>query len=545
MSVSFLERYQHKVRTVAEIAALIGPFPRAQKVIMCHGVFDVVHPGHVRHLAYAKGKADILIASVTADKHIKKGAYRPHVPENMRALNLAAFEMVDYVIVDDEAKPLANLAILQPDFFAKGFEYVAGDLPPATQEELDLVQGYGGELIFTPGDFVLSSTRLIDLALPNLRIEKLISVMQTEGIDFDDLRRAVAMLNKFRVHVVGDTIVDSITRSTLIGGQTKTPTFSVLYEGRDDFVGGAGIVAQHLRAAGAEVVFSTVLGDDDMGRMVQTCLSDADIELNAIVDSTRPTTNKNAVVAGGYRLLKIDTVDNRSISTAIQDKLATAVRTVKADAVVFSDFRHGIFNRATIPLLTQALPDGVLKVADSQVASRWGNIVDFQGFDIITPNEREARFALGDQDSGVGQLAGLLVKESGCKLLLLKLGERGLFVLRPEGGRRPDNYLSIDTFCDQVVDAVGAGDALLAYSTLAFLATGSEAIAAILGAMAAARECEVDGNIPVQPEDVLKKIEQVERRTWITVARHSKPEDVPDTMEEGLAAAALAARQAR
>jgi sugar/nucleoside kinase (ribokinase family) len=196
-------------------------------------------------------------------------------------------------------------------------------------------------------------------------------------------------------------------------------------------------------------------------------------------------------------------------------------------------------------MLTEALPDGVLKVADSQVASRWGNIIDFQGFDIITPNEREARFALGDQDSGVGHLAGLLVKESRCKLLLLKLGERGLFALRPEGGRRPDNYLSVDTFCDQVVDAVGAGDALLAYSTLAFLATGSEAIAAILGAMAAARECEVDGNIPVQPSDVLKKIDQVERRTWITVARQAKPEDVPETMEEGLAAAALATRQAR
>lgn len=544
MSVSFLERYQHKVRSASEVATLIGTFPRERKVIMCHGVFDVVHPGHVRHLAYAKGKADVLIASVTADKHIKKGVYRPHVPENMRALNLAAFEMVDYVIIDEEAKPIKNLTLLQPDFFAKGFEYVAGDLPPATQEELDLVQGYGGELIFTPGDFVLSSSRLIDLALPNLRIEKLISVMQAEGIDFDDLRRAVGMLNKFRVHVVGDTIVDSITRSTLIGGQTKTPTFSVLYEGRDDYVGGAGIVAQHLRAAGAEVVFSTVLGDDEMGRMVQERLSEADIELKAIVDSTRPTTNKNAIVAGGYRLLKVDTVDNRAISTAIQDKLIRAIRDVRSDAVVFSDFRHGIFNRATIPSLTQALPAAVLKVADSQVASRWGNIVDFQGFDIITPNEREARFALGDQDSGVGHLAGSLVKESGCKLLLLKLGERGLFTIRPEGGRKPENCFSIDSFCDSVVDAVGAGDALLAYATLAFLATGSEAIAAILGAMAAARECEVDGNIPVQPEDVLKKIEQVERRTWITVARQGKAEEVPDTMEEGLAAAALAVSRA-
>jgi bifunctional ADP-heptose synthase (sugar kinase/adenylyltransferase) len=64
------------------------------------------------------------------------------------------------------------------------------------------------------------------------------------------------------VHVVGDTIVDSYTQCAMIGGQTKTPTLSVLYERRDDYIGGAAVVAEHLRAAGADVVFSTVLGDD-------------------------------------------------------------------------------------------------------------------------------------------------------------------------------------------------------------------------------------------------------------------------------------------
>ena len=72
--------------------------------------------------------------------------------------------------------------------------------------------------------------------------------------------------------------------------------------------------------------------------------------------------------------------------------------------MVFSDFRHGIFNRGTIPPLTAAIPPGAFRVADSQVASRWGNILEFQGFDLITPNEREARFALGDQDSVVRPL---------------------------------------------------------------------------------------------------------------------------------------------
>ena len=72
-------------------------------------------------------------------------------------------------------------------------------------------------------------------------------------------------MSGFKVHVVGDTIVDSYTRTNLIGGQTKTPTFSVLYQGQDDYIGGAGIVAQHLNAAGADVTFSTVLGKDSLG----------------------------------------------------------------------------------------------------------------------------------------------------------------------------------------------------------------------------------------------------------------------------------------
>jgi cytidyltransferase-like protein len=67
------ERYRQKIKTPEELRDIIGPMPRARRAIMCHGVFDVVHPGHLRHMMYAKSKADILIASITADIHISKG----------------------------------------------------------------------------------------------------------------------------------------------------------------------------------------------------------------------------------------------------------------------------------------------------------------------------------------------------------------------------------------------------------------------------------------------------------------------------------------
>lgn len=512
MTPSLTEQYCHKIKTVEELCRIIGPRPRKRKVIMCHGVFDVVHPGHLRHLIYAKSKADILVASLTADAHISKGQHRPYVPQDLRALNLAAFEVVDYVIIDINATPIKNISKLQPDFFAKGYEYTAGGLPAKTQEEAEILHAYGGEMIFTPGDIVYSSTKLIDLAPPAIKIEKLLMFMEGEKLTFDSLRDGLDRLKGKRVHVVGDTIVDSYTQTTMIGGQTKTPTISVLYERRDDYIGGAAVVAKHLRAAGAEVIFSTVLGEDTLKDFVLNGLEQSGVQCRPVVDSTRPTTNKNAIVAGGYRLLKIDTLDNRSISDDILETLAKAVSETACDAVIFSDFRHGIFNRRTIPRLIAAIPQGVYKVADSQVASRWGNITEFKNFDLITPNEREARFALADQDSGIRPLASALYDEAHCKALILKLGERGVLTCRSSDHESLDSFVVVDSFVERLTDALGAGDALLAYATLSKLATGSDAMATILGSMAAACECEYDGNIPVTPDDVRRKIDTVERQ---------------------------------
>jgi rfaE bifunctional protein kinase chain/domain len=504
----------HKVKTAEQLAAIIGPPPRAKTVIMCHGTFDIVHPGHVRHLLYAKSKADLLIASLTADAHITKADMRPYVPQELRAFNLAALESVDYVVIDPDAKPLKNLAVIKPDYFAKGYEYNKGGLNPATAEEKQIVESYGGEMIFTPGDIVYSSSQIITTEPPKIATEKLISLLEAEGLGFADLRKGLEASRGLRVHIVGDTIIDSYTHCAMIGGMTKTPTISVRFEEKHDFVGGAGIVAKHLKHAGAEVVFSTVLGDDAFAELTRNEMDAAGVDCEPIIDPTRPTTNKNVIVAGGYHLLKVDTVDNRSISERIQEKLKQRLSEVKADIVVFSDFRHGIFNRNTIPALTAAIPVGAFRVADSQVASRWGNILEFTGFDLLTPNEREARFALGDQDSVVRPLGLALYQRAECRTLILKLGERGLMTFRtvPEDvATYPRAFFSLDSFAERVIDAVGTGDALLAYACLSLFATQKPVIASVLGSMAAAVACEHEGNVPVKPEDVLAKLARFER----------------------------------
>jgi sugar/nucleoside kinase (ribokinase family) len=163
--------------------------------------------------------------------------------------------------------------------------------------------------------------------------------------------------------------------------------------------------------------------------------------------------------------------------------------------------------------LSKALPKDVLKVADSQVASRWGNILEFQGFDLITPNEREARFALADQDSTVRPLALELYRRANCKYLILKMGERGIITYRaPNPEVR--SFFTVDTFVEgTALDPVGAGDALLSYATLSLVRKDCPVMASVLGSVAAALACERNGNDPVAPSAAHARLERLRKGT--------------------------------
>jgi rfaE bifunctional protein kinase chain/domain len=305
--------------------------------------------------------------------------------------------------------------------------------------------------------------------------------------------------------------VDSYSYCSLLGATTKSPTFSVKHERSDMFAGGAAVVAKHMKSAGADVSFSTVLGDDDLKDFVLKDLAAANIACHPVIDHARPTTHKERFIASGQKMLQVDRVDNQPVSSRILKDLLESGSRRNTEIVVFSDFRHGIFNRETIGPLREWIPAGALTVADSQVSTRWGNILDFSDFDLITPNEREARFALGDQDSVVRPLASELFRLARCKYLILKLGERGIISYRSPGPK-PREFFTIDSFVEHLVDPIGAGDALLAYASLSLKATGNLVIASILGSVGAAVACEHPGNSPVQMTQVEEKIDRIEKQ---------------------------------
>ena len=495
--------FDHKIKTLDEIHAVLKD--SGKTIVLAHGCFDLVHPGHLRHLIFCKQQADILVVSVTADEHILKPGLRPYVPESLRALNLAALEMVDYVFIDTRATPLVAIETLRPNIFAKGFEY--GWLhSPKTNAEVAAVEAYGGKVIFTPNDVVYSSTAIINSDPPNLAIDKLHLLMNAEGVTFDALCDALNKITKLSCQVVGDLIIDGYTHASATSTSNKTPTISARLGRHETFIGGAGIVAKHVEAAGAAMKFVTVIGDDELGRMACKEFPCGSL----LLDVSRPTTFKHAFVVDGYRLLKIDTVNNSPIADDLIEKIQQLIQAAQSDVLIFSDFRHGIFDRrtaASMVAFAQANPRSFL-VADSQVASRWGNVLDFKGVSMIFANEREVRFALGDQDSTILSLGREAYKASGAQAMIMKLGDRGAMTFRTSAGAR--DWFIVDSFSRNAIDPVGAGDAMLAYASLAMKATGSAVIATILGSIAAGLECERDGNIPIDRKMMEQRIHELE-----------------------------------
>src|SRR5689334_7412409 len=114
-------RKQSKICSLPELLSFRND-ARAQgrTVVHCHGCFDIVHPGHIHHLQYAKSLGDMLIVSVSADTHVNKGVNRPLIPDDLRAASLAALECVDCVYLNPDPTAVQLLEALQPDVYVKG-----------------------------------------------------------------------------------------------------------------------------------------------------------------------------------------------------------------------------------------------------------------------------------------------------------------------------------------------------------------------------------------------------------------------------------------
>lgn len=127
-------------------------------IVQCHGCWDILHLGHVRHFEQAKAYGDILIVTVTSDKFVNKGKGRPIFDQAQRAEMAQAIACVDYVAISDYPDASTSIGYIKPDFFAKGIDYADKG---TSQVERAAVKSNGGMLVFTTTE-KYSTTEIIN-----------------------------------------------------------------------------------------------------------------------------------------------------------------------------------------------------------------------------------------------------------------------------------------------------------------------------------------------------------------------------------------------
>ena len=133
-----------------------------KKIVLCHGCFDLMHPGHIKYFQAAKRMGDILVVTVTSDRYVDKGPDRPVFNENLRAESIAALECVDYVAVNKWSTAEETLRLLRPHIYVKGQEFEnLDDKTGRIQKEYQVLKEIGAEIRFTH-EIVFSSTQLIN-----------------------------------------------------------------------------------------------------------------------------------------------------------------------------------------------------------------------------------------------------------------------------------------------------------------------------------------------------------------------------------------------
>lgn len=515
--------YRKKIVTTDQLREIVSDLQaRGKRVVQCHGCFDILHPGHLRHLSWAKEQGDQLVVSVSADSAVHKGNFRPYVPQDLRAENLAALEVVDYVTVDDHEWAGPILEAIKPNIYVKGKEFQ--DVTTGRfGRERQIVESYGGEVRLSSGEVVYSSTRIIEDLQDRIEpgIEQVQGFCKRHGITTDRMREMLARIHGKNILVVGDTIVDRYVYCDGLGMSGEAPVIVVRPLDSDTFLGGASIVAQHVQALGATVKFCSVIGQDAEGEYVRDELARRKVPAGLVVDRARPTTLKTRYLSEGKKLLNVYQFRDHKLDTPIAAQLREKIEAAAsaADAVVICDFGYGVITNPLLELLCSIGTKRNLPViGDVQSSSQMGNVTRLKGITMAMPSEREARVALCDRESGIADLGSLILAQTGNKSLVITLAERGLMIFdtnnNPMGEecrllplheikkRLQPDYLP--SFANLVADPMGAGDAMLATVSCCLAAGANVCESVFVGNCAAAVACRKMGNVPVRREEIIE-----------------------------------------
>ena len=472
-------------------------------VVFVAGTFNVLHPGHLRLLKFAKENGSRLVVGVFTDRAAGVAA---HVPQEFRLEAIKMNGLVDEAFLVDG--PVEDFILqLKPALVVKGKEHRTRENP-----EQKAVESYGGKLLFSSGDVVFTSLDLIRREMTSLDQRSIAlpkQFMARRRVTAKSLTELLAKFKGLKVVVVGDVIADEYISCDPLGMSEEDPTIVVTPISSKTFIGGAAIVAAHAASLGADVQFFSVVGDDQTAEFCREELSKFAVDHPLLVDDSRPTTLKQRFRSRSKTLLRVSHLAQRSIEEPLQRELVKSVVKAceSADLLIFSDFNYGSLPQAVVDQITAvATMKKVKVVADSQSSSQIGDVTRFKNTDLLTPTEREARLALRNTEDGLVIIAEMVCEAANARSAIVKLGEQGVLLHARSGKTFETDQIPALNSAPQ--DVAGAGDCMLVASSLALTVGADMWQAGLLGSLAAAIQVGRVGNTPITQAELLHELSE-------------------------------------
>jgi len=480
-----------------------------KKILLCHGVFDVVHIGHIMHFQSAKKEGDVLVVSLTKSKFIKKGPGRPIFNDKQRIEFLNSLKIVDFVYLCETDSAEDAIKFIKPDLYIKGPDYKDNkkDKTKKIYKEKALVQKYGGRILYT-SDEKYSSTKIINNYNYNLNKEQINYIKQiNKKYSLKKILNYFNQLKNKKFLVFGELIVDHYKYGDVIGKAGKEPHLVFKENFEEFYAGGSSAVARHISPFVQNV---DLLCSFDKKKKFKNILNQQlrnNINITNVLSKKISTTivktrfldkNSNYKMFGSYKVPgRFDEKYYFTILNKFKSKLK------RNSSIILCDYGHNFVDDNLINYFNKLK---IFRSVNSQVnssTSGFTSVSKYKKINLMVINETELRQELRETSKDIFLLSKKFAKNQKIQNLIVTRGTNGALLV--------DNYKKIfncPAFAIKSVDKIGAGDSVLAFSSLLLSINVPKDLTLFISSLAASQSIQSVGNKEtVDKTKLLKDIE--------------------------------------
>ncbi|MBF0102490.1 MAG: adenylyltransferase/cytidyltransferase family protein [Desulfobacterales bacterium] len=502
-------KFEEKMLTLDGMIHTVREFRKQnKKVVLSHGVFDLIHPGIVNHLRQAKSFGDVLVVTVIRDSYVKRGARRPVFPENNRLENIAALEDVDYICLVESESPFEPIKQIQPDIFAKGQAFYERDRDVLERifEEEKKFYVEKCQLLSTKGlslDSELVLTQFMDK--PSVESESYLKNFKL-NYKLEDIITQLNALNKLNVLVIGDGIIDEYHYCASMGKSAKSHLVVSRYLSHEIFAGGTFAVANHIAGICNQVHMVTLLGDE----FTREEFIRGELKPNVIPQffykKHSPTIVKKRYINEylNQKLFEVNYINDEMVDNQTESQIIDYLKeeAPKYDLVMVCDFGHGLLSSAIINAISNYSQQWAANAQINAANVGYNLVTKFNIPDFICMDEAELRTAAQSKYDKIEDVAEKIRQKINAKMLICTLGKKGSI-----GVSDHEEMIRTPVFSGKVVDTVGAGDAFFAFVAPCYAQGMSLELISFIGNAVGALAVQIVGNKkPVEKGELLEFI---------------------------------------